>query len=120
MNVGGAADVQVLDLIMDESWKWACSISSGTTEFTEDADENGIVSTKLLRARTKALGTTLWHMQAFPCGWKGFGEEMIFQSQRFSRYTHIKVPAQGHVPKHREESSMHLWGVPISMAGMWV
>ena len=44
-----------------------CSISSGTTEFTEDADMKMNRQHQVAESKNKGLGTTLWHMQAFAC-----------------------------------------------------
>ena len=111
-------------------WSWmkvgdmqTCSISSGTTEFTEDADMKMNRYYQVAESKNKGLGTTLWHMQVFACEagkalekrWH-FNHRSLLDTQGASR-----VPAQGRVQRHRKgkqraslgSSNQHAWNMGI-------
>lgn len=109
---------------LDHGWKlgkWRrCLFLQGLQSLQRMQIWKWIVSTKLLRARTKAWAPHCGTCRPFLVRLEGFGEEMIFQSQEFSRYTHIKSPSPGACAKAQRGKQHASLGVPISMAGMWV
>ena len=124
-NVGGATDVsQVLDLIMYESWG-----NGDVLYFLRDyrvyrgyGYENESLPPSCWEQEQRPGHHTVAHAGLGLWGWKGFGEEMVFQSQEFSRYTQcIRSPSPGHVQRHREgkqrassrSPNQHGWNVGV-------
>lgn len=113
VNVGGAADVsQVLDLIMDESWG-----NGDVLYFFRDYRvyrgcryENESLAPSCWEQEQRPGHHTVAHAGLSLWGWKGFGEEMIFQSQEFSRYTHIKSPSPGACAKAQRGKAACIFG----------
>lgn len=111
------------------TWLWMkvgemeiCSISSGTTEFTEDADMKMNHYHQVAESKNKGLGTTLWHMQVLACeAGKALKKRWYFNHRSFlDTHSASGVPVRGMCKGIERESSVHLQGVPISTAGMWV
>ena len=113
-NVGGATDVsQVLALIMDESWGHA-----DVLYFLRDYRvyrgcryENESLLPSCWEQEQRPGHHTMAHAGLCLWGWKGFGEEMTFQSQESSRYTRcIKSPSPGACAKAQKGKAACVFG----------
>lgn len=111
---------------LDHGWKlgkWRCALfPQGLQSLQRMWIWKWIHYHQVAESKNKGLGTTLWHMQVLACeAGKALEKRWYFNHRSFlDTHSASGVPAWGTCKGIERESSVHLWEVPISTAGMWV
>lgn len=104
-----------------------CSISSGISEFTEDRDRKTNHYNQVSKSKNRATGTILWPWRSggltLLCeAGKAVEKRWYFNQRSFLvRHSRSRIPAQGHVQRHRGgkqcassgNSNQHGWNVGV-------